>query len=129
MQSGQRPKAALLKFVQPPTGKRRVRPTARPATGNRPRRPPYLEGRAAALFDEIVALTSWIEAIDSYKLGMWCWLHSEWERAPSAMLSWRLVNLRLLAAELGLDPISRSRLNVSQPSEPDPADRFLGPRQ
>ena len=123
---GQKPLATVVKIA---TGNRGRRPLPRgePVAEGTPQKPPRLSGRAAALWDEVVAHAVWLRAPDAFKLHIWCALQAEFERAPTKMIAARIGQLRALGSELGLDPSSRVRLATGQDLGPDdPAARFLG---
>jgi hypothetical protein len=127
---GSKPKPTYLRVISPPTGKRRPRrDEAEPVAAGKPERPAYLAGRAAELWIEVVARAPWLGLADSYKLAGWCSLEAQLEEMGRGMLPALIAQWRILGHELGLDPSGRSRLDVSEQSEPDPADRFLRPRQ
>jgi phage terminase small subunit len=128
--AGRKPKATHLKLVQGNPGKRAL-PEGEPETnGPLGDKPKYLRGRAAVLWSEVSNSCWWLGNADTYKLGLWCALQAELERAPAKMVAARIAQLRAVGSELGLDPASRTRLNVagkgrSKIPEGKPKDEFF----
>jgi hypothetical protein len=124
---GGKPLSRGLRLVSGNAGKRPL-PAAETevVARGRPRKPTKLQGRAAELWDEVLARTDWLAEADSYLLHIWVQLMAEFERAPDKMVAARLTQLRLAGASLGLDPTTRPRLVSTPPPATDPADRFLG---
>jgi phage terminase small subunit len=125
---GRKPRADFLKLVAPGTHSKRPKRIAAPvATGHL--QPPYrLSGRVAEIWREIVAVADWLGPADAFKLAGFCVLEAQFEEMGRAMLPSLISQWRGLASDLALDPIARLRLGVTQKSEPDPADAYLGPR-
>ena len=84
-------------------------------------RPPFVRGRAAKIWAEVLPALPWLHRLDRHCLAMWCVLQAEFERDPAAMMAARISLLRLLAGGLGLTAAGRARLGftVVAPAEPD----------
>ncbi len=85
-------------------------------------RPPFVQGRAAKIWAEVLPALPWLHRLDRYCFAAWCCLQAEFKRDPAAMMPARLSLLRLLAWDLGLTAAGRARLGfmVAPPAEPDP---------
>ncbi len=90
-----------------------------PRTGTEPKaegvigeRPRYIKGVAAQLWGQVKDFAWWLSEVDGYKLGMWCALQAEFERAPKKMIASRITQLRAVGSELGIDPAARARLGI-----------------
>ena len=125
---GRKPKADFLKLVTPGTHSKRPKRVAAPVAAGQLQPPYRLSGRVAEIWREIVAVADWLGPADRYKLAGFCVLQAQFEEMGRAMLPSLISQWRGLASDLALDPIARLRLGVTQKSEPDPADKFLGPR-
>lgn len=122
---GRKPTATIVKLAMGNPG-RRALPQNEPEAAGKPVKPPRLRGRAAVLWDEVVACASWLGTADSYKLHVWCELQSEFEKSPKKMLSARISQLRAAGSELGLDPSSRARLGKDTGGKKDdPAKSYF----
>jgi phage terminase small subunit len=88
---------------------RRARPSDEPTLEARPRKPTWLTGRGAEMWDEVLTFAHWLTVADSYKLAAWCDRQSEFESARTRH-SWTASDRRehrTAGSELGLDPSSR----------------------
>jgi phage terminase small subunit len=81
--------------------------------------PRFLKGRAKRLWSRYappLIACAVLKATDAHTLAAWCCLTAQFETDAECMTSSRIAQMRALAASLGLDPSSRSRLNVKPPS-------------
>ena len=125
MARGRPPNSPNLKLVQGNPGRRPI-PEPGPEVAEGLRKPLFLRGRAAELFEEVEPLCPWLRAPDSHALAIWAKLVVEAERSVAKMPASRLAQLRGLAAELGLTPGSRARLGpVSPPPKKTAASQFF----
>ncbi len=111
---GAKPKATILKLVTNKPGHKPLPKDEPRPTCPLGKRPTYLtglfKGRATVLWNQKAADAWWLSKVDGDKLGIWCCLQAEFERAPESMNSARIGQLRALGSELGLDPASRTRM-------------------
>jgi hypothetical protein len=122
---GRKPTATVLKLAMGNPGKRKL-PRSEPVPVGAPERPKTISGKAALLWDAIIARAHWLTWADGPKSLMWCHLQAEFERSPKDMVASRIAQLRALGSELGLDPASRARLDVSpQADRLDPAEKYF----
>lgn len=140
---GQRPKPAFLKLITGNPGDRPV-PSTEPLVHGDPVKPTWLIGRGAELWDEVLGFGFWLSLADSYKLAAWCDRQAEFEK-PRKRAKWTASDRRehrSLGSELGLDPSSRARMALNDPSangrrvapskpseaseKKDPAAKYLG---
>jgi phage terminase small subunit len=117
VRGGQRPTPAWLKVVTGNPGKREI-PTTEPQVEGDPVKPSWLTGRAAELWNEVLKFAFWLSLADSYKLAAWCDRQAEFEK-PRKRQKWTASDRRehrSLGSELGLDPSSRARMALNDPS-------------
>jgi phage terminase small subunit len=125
---GTKPKPTHLRIIE---GNRehRALPVNEPKVGNKPEKPLYLKGRAAALWDEVLTFAFWLTFADSYKLAAWCESQAEFEVFRKRKM-WSVAmrrEHRSAGSELGFDPSSRTRLGndpIGNRSE-DPAEKYF----
>jgi phage terminase small subunit len=121
-------KPTALKIIQGNPGKRPLnRHEPRPTLGCK--RPKFLKGRAARIWDEYAPELERIgvlTAVDGHLFAAWCTLAAELETQAGKMSAPRIAQMRMLAAAFGLEPSSRARLVVkSDEIVEDPAARYL----
>ena len=122
---GRKPTATVLKLAMGNPGKRKL-PQGEPVSVGAPERPRVLSGEAAILWDAIIARAHWLCWADGPKATVWCYLQAEFEQSPKDMNASRIAQLRALGSELGLDPASRARLDMSASNESlDPANKYF----
>jgi len=125
MSRGQPPKHPNLRVIQGNPGKRPI-PSAGPTVDGKLKRPKYLEGRAAAIWNEYARLATWLTAADSHLLAVWCQLAAEIETQGADMPTSRISVWRALSGDLGFTITSRLRLPATPAPDPDdPAARFF----
>lgn len=81
--------------------------------------PRFLKARLKRLWNEYAPLLigcGVMKSADVHTFATWCSLAAEFEADAKSVASSRIAQMRALAASLGLDPSSRSRLNVKAPS-------------
>jgi phage terminase small subunit len=102
-------------------------------------RPKYLKAKAKKLFDAKAEQMPWLKSVDSEALARWATLEAAFQKSPEQMTASMLARIDSLEARLGMDPSSRSRMNVkafekrpdgdnaekAKPSK-DPADKYFG---
>jgi phage terminase small subunit len=133
MTRGRKPKPPGLQTVLGNPGKRKLKADV-VDPGGEPVCPAYLKDRAAELWDEVApALIACkvLTQVDAYTFAAWCALQAEFEADPAGMQASRIAQMRALASSCGLDPSSRTRLNIGgNEGEEDPtAGYFTGPRK
>jgi hypothetical protein len=122
---GRKPTSTVVKLAMGNPGKRKL-PRGEPVPVGTPERPEKLSGSPALLWDAFIARAHWLTWADGPKALMWCHLQCEFEQSPKNMVASRIAQLRALGSELGLDPASRARLDVScQAEKLDPADKYF----
>jgi hypothetical protein len=134
---GRKPKPTELKEIL-------GNPGHRPLNLNEPKpegdleRPKYLKAKAKRLFDIKASQMPWLKSVDSEALARWATLEAQFQKAPDQMTASMLGRIDSLEARLGMDPSSRSRMNVKAfeknpdgesatkptPSK-DPADKYF----
>src|ERR1700685_1406015 len=117
---GNRPKPTVLKLLTGNPGGRRVR-TDEPMPQGKPRKPAWLTGRGAELWDEVLGLAFWLTEADCFKLASWGDREADFQ-TPRNRSKWTAADRRehrAAGSELGLDPSSRTRLGT--PSVPGDA--------
>lgn len=78
------------------------------------------------LWKRFIDTAWWLTDHDVPLAYMWVCLQAEFDKKPTDMISSRLTQLRLIDAELGLDPGARSRLTVGfGKREDDPTEKFF----
>lgn len=139
---GTRPKSPELKLVDGNPGGRPIHGAFEPQVPvpdiPAPRhldKPKWIKGvRIAELWDELTGMCWWLSVSDVYKIGNWCALQAEFEKAPGKMSAARLNALRALGSELGLDPTSRARMGSmkgqrkaesAKAEEADPSKKYF----
>jgi len=126
MARGRRPTNPHLKLVTGNPGRRQIPTAPAPEARSTPLEPPKkLNVAQRRLWDRFIETATWLTDFDVPKAYMWVCLQAEHDRAPAKMLAARLTQLRLLAAELGLDPGARSRMAIPPPESKSPADEFF----
>jgi len=79
-----------------------------------PLKPPqFLEKKnreLSQIWDDHVDRAPWLLEADTAKLIMFCYQWRTYMKDPDGQKSAYLINLRTLASELGLDPLSRTRM-------------------
>ena len=124
---GRRPKPAQLKMVTGNPGKR-------PINRNEPQSPPIgrppkdFDAEHRAVWREILRATpaGVIREGDRFKLEVLCRCLLQSRKATQIRPA-EVAQLRLLLADLGMDPTARARLSVEPPSGPNPFDEFDDP--
>jgi hypothetical protein len=127
IRGGSKPKATVIKLARGNPGKRPL-PKGEPVAEGKPRKPAYVRGRAAELWNELVEACPWLCRPDSYKMGVWCGLQAQIEEmGERAMLAATLTQWRILGSDLGLDPGARVRMATGQDAvkADDPTARYL----
>ncbi len=124
---GRKPKPTHLKLVTDNPGGRPL-PENEPDPGGKPIKPKYLKGRAAVLWDEVLAIAFWLSVADSYKLAAWCDREAEFQRGDRR--NWTAADRRehrSAGSELGLDPASRARMGKPPDGgkKDDPAAKYF----
>jgi hypothetical protein len=107
---GRKPTLPHLRLVTGNPGKRRLRgadPSGDSFGGRE--KPKALPAAVSRIWDMTIARAHWLEWPDSDKAAVWCFLQAEFYAAKGKMLSSRIAQLRVLGAELGLDPTSPLR--------------------
>lgn len=122
---GTRPTPTVVRLATGNPGKRPL-PKDEPLPQGPLVKPQKIRGRAAALWDEVAGVATWLTSADGYKLHVWCELHAEFERSPRRMVAARIGQLRAAGSELGLDPTSRARLGKTDSGKKqDPAEQYF----
>jgi hypothetical protein len=122
---GRKPTSTVVKLAMGNPGKRKL-PEREPAPVGPIERPAKLHGRPGALWDRFIERAYWLTWADGPKALMWCHLQAEFEQSPKNMVASRIAQLRALGSELGLDPASRARLDMShQVDRLDPAEKYF----
>jgi hypothetical protein len=94
-------------------------PGHRPLNKNEPKpegpleRPKYLKGKSKKLFEAKARQMPWLKSVDSEALARWATLEAQFQKAPEQMTASMLARIDSLEARLGMDPSSRSRMNVA----------------
>jgi phage terminase small subunit len=124
---GRKPKPAYLRVIEGNRGRRPIPQGAREPQ-SKPVRPKWLKGRAARLWDEVLAIAPWLERADAYKLASWCERQADFER-PRERRQWTAADRRehrAAGSELGLDLASRSRMGEPRDdAKRGPAAKYL----
>lgn len=118
---GRLPKPSALKEIMGNPGHRSLNENE-PQPQGAVIRPRFLKRRARRLWDECappLIACNVLKATDVHTLAAWCCLTAELEADPDRMAASRIAQMRALAASLGMDPSSRSRLNVKPASRPE----------
>jgi phage terminase small subunit len=108
--------ATVLRLVTGNRGRRPI-PKGEPMPSGKPVRPKWLRGRAASLWDDVMAFAFWLTVADSYKLAAWCDRQAQFEN-PQIRKRWTAADRRehrSLGSELGFDPSSRARMSTHDP--------------
>ena len=124
---GRKPTATVIRLATGNPGKRAL-PKHEPNPGGKPRRPKWLSGRGAELWDEVIGFAFWLTRADGFKLGAWCDREADFETDRKHWTAADRREHRSAGSELGLDPGSRARLgkgvgDVKQ--EDDPASKYF----
>lgn len=127
---GRKPTPTHLKLVKGNPGKRKIN-AKEPVPPGQVRRPAFLEGRAAELWDEyapaLVALKV-LTPVDAHTFAAWCALTAQFEADPAGMVAAKITQMRGLAASFGLEPSARARLGITGDDDEhrDPAAAYFG---
>ncbi len=147
---GPAPKPTILKVLQGNPGHQKLNrrePRPRQIT---PKPPIHLDARARdywdALVPELERIPGLLTAVDGTALAAYCQACSEWEQADLAVQEHGLTTdtghgifarpevrirdtaakrMKAFAAEFGLTPSSRSRINAGHAQDPDESDGIL----
>lgn len=107
-------------------GKRPLR-VGEPVAEGVPKKPSWVKGRVAEIFDEVVSVAPWLKSSDSIKLALLAELYSRFEKPKlrAKMKATDFREIRNAAGELGLDPMSRARFGQppTKPTKPTPIGR------
>lgn len=88
-----------------------------PHISGKPEKPDFLIGRASELWDFYAEIGYWLTKADTHELAAWSSMCVEIETDLKKMSSVRISQWRLLAASLGFDCATRSRINASDGSK------------
>jgi hypothetical protein len=122
---GRKPTSTVVKLAMGNPGKRKL-PRGEPVPVGTPERPEKLSGSPALLWDAFIARAYWLTWADDPKALMWCHLQAEFEQSTKGMIASRIAQLRALGSELGLDPASRARFDLSVRTDwQDPAEKYF----
>ena len=122
---GSKPAPTVLKLVRGNPGKRPL-PQREVMAPGKPVKPPYLQGRSAELWKELIERSPWLASADSHKAAYWCVLQARLEELGAGALPGLITQWRILGSELGLDPTARVRMPPGdEPSADDPAARYF----
>ncbi|OGA59977.1 MAG: hypothetical protein A3G81_26090 [Betaproteobacteria bacterium RIFCSPLOWO2_12_FULL_65_14] len=121
---GASPKPTLLRLVEGNRGRRPI-PRGEPMPEGAPVKPKWLKGRAAALWDEVLAFAFWLTVADSYKLAAWCDRQRDFERHRKTWTAADRREHRSAGSELGLDPSSRARMGTKDAKKKDAAEKYF----
>lgn len=123
---GQKPTPNVVRLVTGRRGKLPP-PSTGPARRAGPLKPPApLEGEAAELWAKFIRPAWWLEPADAPLAWTWCQVQAEAFADPKAFTAARLAQLRQLAGDLGLTPVSRARLGAdAPPAEASELDEFF----
>lgn len=130
---GRRPKPAALKLLTGNPGQRPIQNEPKPRPGL-PVCPPWLTGEGRREWRRVIremGPTGTITKVDGSMLALYCALWAKFHEAISTgrhVSASDLAQFRLLGAEFGLTPSSRTRLKALPIEKIDPFDEFLRQR-
>jgi phage terminase small subunit len=100
------------------------------------KKPAYLKGRAARIWDEYapqLIQAGILNALGSYSFATWCCLEAEWEEGPQRMNSARIAVKKAYGGAFGLDASSQAKVVAvntgSSEQEKDPAEKYFNDRR
>ncbi|KKM58429.1 hypothetical protein LCGC14_1549320 [marine sediment metagenome] len=124
---GPKPTATVVKLVTNKPGHRPL-----PKDEPRPQGPLgkcdlyiRLKGRARTLWRVASGMAWWLGDVDGFKLGVWCSLQAEYERAPERATPAFVGQLRVLGSELGFDVAARTKMGCHGKTAPATKDTYF----
>jgi P27 family predicted phage terminase small subunit len=147
---GPAPKPTALKRLQGNPGKRRLNQAEPKPRAERMYAPRWLDADAKGAWRAIapkLQRLGLLTEVDGPTLEAWCALYARWRQAENALKAGGLTyetatgfvrprpeisiatntlkELRLLTAEFGMTPASRSRISIAPPDTADPFEEYL----
>lgn len=126
---GRKPKAIALRLIEGSKSHSPTLPKDPVTAGGRPTPPPYIKGRALALWHQYLPDMPWLAALDGPKFAHWCRAEADYEKNGELWATPRHAEQRKLASELGMDPGARARISGNgDAGKPDEGEDFFGKR-
>lgn len=125
---GRKPKPTMLRLIEGSAGAPNL-PKDAPLAEGRPVPPPYIKGRALALWNEYLPEMPYLAKLDGPKFAHWCRAEADYEKNGELWPTARHAEQRKLASELGMDPTARTRISSGgNTGKPDEGEDFFGKR-
>lgn len=125
---GPRPKPTVTKKLNGNPGKRAL-PKNEPEFSGVAEMPRWLTVQARAVWNDLapgMEKAGLLTSGDGESFGMLCTLASEFRKDAAAMSANRISRLDALIQRFGMDPASRTRIQVKPKDAGDDEDRFFG---